>query len=244
MHHRNRILVALALVLAPVAAHAQSRFTAGVAGVYGQPLGQFGENVKRGFGADGFGTLGIDARGIFSLRGEVGYIRYNRNSEYFLANTGFGVAELESETTSGVLTMGVGPQLMLPEGAIRPYIGGTVGFARFATNTSINIPSDQTNTGQKESIYDETVSSDFILSLAAIGGVAFQLNFLGRGVLADLGVRWHRNGEAEYVSSEGVFYTGTGQPSITATRSDADFLVYRLGIVIPLGRGGNVTVTP
>ncbi|HKH91433.1 MAG TPA: hypothetical protein VKA54_06505 [Gemmatimonadaceae bacterium] len=243
MHHRNRILVALALLLAPVVVHAQARFTAGVAGVYGQPLGQFGENVRRGFGADGFGTLGIDSRGIFSLRGEIGYIRYNRRSEFFVVNTGFGLAELESETTSGVLTMGVGPQLMLPEGAIRPYIGGTVGFARFATNTSINVPSDQSSTGQKESIYDETVSSDFILSLAAVGGLAFQLNFLGRGVLADLGVRWHRNGEAEYVSSEGVFYSGTGQPSITATRSEADFLVYRLGIVIPLGRG-NMTVTP
>ena len=243
MPHRNRILVALALVLAPVAAHGQARFTAGVAGVYGQPLGQFGDNVKRGFGLDGFGTLGIDRRGVFSLRGDIGYIRYNRKNEFFLVNTGFGLAELESETTSGVLTMGAGPQLMLPEGPIRPYIGGTVGFARFATNTSINVPSDQTNTGQKESIYDETVSSDFILSLAAVGGLAFQLNFLGRGVLADLGVRWHRNGEAEYVSSEGVFYSGTGQPSITATRSEADFLVYRLGIVIPLGRG-NMTVTP
>ena len=243
MTHRNRILVALALVVAPLTAHAQSRFTAGIAGVYGQPLGQFGQNVRRGFGLDGFGTLGIDPRGIISLRGEIGYIRYNRKSEYFLVNTGFGLAELESETTSGVLTMGAGPQLMLPEGPIRPYIGGTVGFARFATNTSVNVPSDQTNTGQKESIYDETVSSDFILSLAAVGGLAFQLNFLGRGILADLGVRWHRNGEAEYVSSEGVFYSGTGQPSITATRSDADFLVYRLGIVIPIGRG-NMTVTP
>ena len=244
MTHRNRILVALALVLTPFAAHAQSRFSVGIAGLYGQPLGEFGENVRRGFGLDGFGTLGIDPRGIFSLRGEVGYIRYNRKEEFFVVNTGFGLAELQSETTSGVLTMGAGPQLMLPEGPIRPYIAGTVGFARFATNTSVNIPADQTNSGQKESIYDETVNSDFILSLAAAGGLAFQLNFLGRGVLADVGVRWHRNGEAEYVSSEGVTYTGTGQPSITVTRSQADFLVYRLGIVIPIGGGGRVTVAP
>jgi hypothetical protein len=210
----------------------------------GQPLGQFGDNVRRGFGADGFGTLGIDPRGIFSLRGELGYIRYNRKAEEFVAYTGLGYySELESETTSGVLTGGIGPQLMLPEGLIRPYVGGTVGFARFATNTSINIPSYRSNTGQKETLYDETVSSDWILSVAAVGGIAFQLNFLGRGVLADLGVRWHRNGEADYVSSEGVFYDGTGTPSITPTRSEANFLVYRLGIVVPLGRG-NMTVTP
>ena len=243
MPHRNRILVALALVLAPLAAHAQGRFTVGVAGVYGQPLGQFGDNVRRGFGADGFGAFAIDPRGILSLRGEVGYIRYNRRSEEFLAYTGFNYIDLESETTSGVLTLGAGPQLMLPEGPIRPYVGGTVGFARFATNTSINIPAYETGTGQKETLDERTVSSDFILSLAAAGGIAFQLNFLGRGMLGDIGVRWHRNGEAEYVSSEGVSYDGNGKASITPTRSEANFLVYRVGIVIPLGRG-NMTVSP
>ena len=82
-----------------------------------------------------------------------------------------------------------------------------------------------------------------VLSLAASGGVRFEVPFMGRGVLADLGVRWHRNGEAEYVTSEGVVYNGSGRPTITPTRSEANFLAYRLGIVIPLGRG-NVTVSP
>ena len=34
-----------------------------------------------------------------------------------------------------------------------------------------------------------------------------------------------------------MHYDGSGRPTITATRSEADFLVYRLGIVIPLGEG-------
>jgi hypothetical protein len=243
MSRSNGIVLALALALTPLAAHGQSRYTVGLAGVYGQPLDEFADNVKQGFGLDGFGTLGLDRQGAFSLKAELGYIRYNRKSEPFLASTGFGYVELESETTSGVLTLGAGPQLTLPSGPIRPYLGGTVGFARFATNTGIVVPSYASNTGQKETLYDETVSSDFILSLTASGGLRFELPFMGRGVLADLGVRWHRNGEAEYVSSEGVFYNGTGEPTITATRSEADFIVYRLGIVIPLG-GGNVSVTP
>ena len=243
MPHRNRIVAALALLLLPFAAEAQARYTVGLSGLYGQPLGPFADNVRHGFGLDGMGTIGLDTRGIFSLKAELGWIRLDSKSEPFIVNTGFEFLELESETTSGVLMLGAGPQLAVPFGPIRPYVGGSVGFARFATNTAIKISADQTNTGQEETIDDQTVSSDFILSLTASGGIRFELPFMGRGILGDLGVRWHRNGEAEYVSSEGVVYNGAGVPTITATRSEADFLVYRLGIVIPLGRG-TVTVRP
>lgn len=243
MSRRIRNFATLALLLSPLAAEAQSRYTIGGGGLYGQPLGVFADNVQRGFGLDGFGTIGLDTQGIFSLKAELGYIRYNRKTEPFFASDGFSTFELESETTSGVLMLGAGPQLTMPTGPLRPYIGGSIGFARFATNTSINVPANSSNTGQKETIDQQTVSSDFILSLAASGGLRFELPFLGRGVLADLGVRWHRNGEAEYVSSEGVVYNGSARPTITPTRSEADFLVYRLGIVIPLG-GSRVTVSP
>jgi hypothetical protein len=243
MPHRNRIVAVLGLLLLPLTAQGQARYTVGISGLYGQPIGPFADNVTRGFGLDGMGTIGLDTRGIFSLKAELGWIRLASKSEPFIVNTGFEFLELESETTSGVLMLGAGPQLAVPFGPIRPYVGGSLGFARFATNTAIKISADQTNTGQEETIDEQTVSSDFILSLAASGGIRFELPFMGRGILGDLGVRWHRNGEAEYVSSEGVVYNGSGQPTITPTRSDADFLVYRLGIVIPLGRG-NVTVTP
>jgi hypothetical protein len=237
MPPRNRIVAALGLLLLPLTAQAQARYTVGLSGLYGQPLGPFADNVRRGFGLDGMGTIGLDSRGIFSLKGELGWMRLNSKSEFFIIDTGFEFLELESETTSGVLMLGVGPQLAVPFGPIRPYVGGSVGFARFATSTAIKLSADQSNTGQEETIDDQTVSSDFILSLAASGGIRFELPFMGRGVLADLGARWHRNGEAEYVSNEGVVYDGSGRPTITATRSEADFLVFRLGIVIPLGRG-------
>jgi hypothetical protein len=243
MPYRNRIVAALALLLCPLVAQGQSRYAIGIAGLYGQPLGPFADNVRRGFGLDGMGSIAFDQFGIFSLKAELGYVRLAKKSEPFIADDGFGFVELESETTSSVLTLGVGPQLTLPSGAIRPYVGGTVGFARFATNTSINLPANQSNTGQKETLYDETVSSDFILSLTASGGIRFELPFMGRGILADVGARWHRDGEAEYVSSEGVVYDGSGRPTITPTRSEADFIVYRLGVVIPLG-GGRVSVAP
>jgi hypothetical protein len=212
------------------------RHTVGGGGVYAQPLGEFGQNVRQGWGLDGHGTYGVDSRGIFGLRAELGYVQYASRSEPFSISTGFSYYNLESETKSGVLTLGAGPQLSAPAGsAVRPYVGGTVGFARFATETAINIPARYSNSGSKETLDQQTVSSDFILSLAAVGGIAFEVGFLGRGVMVDLGARWHRNGEATYVSSEGVVYnSGSARPTVTATQSQADFIVYRLGILVPL----------
>ena len=238
-------VVALGLaLLAPCVASAQildlpprvtpQRHTIGGAGIYGQPIGEFGENVRRAFGLDGFGTLGIDPRGMFSLRAELGYQQYSSKSEPFVISSGFGLYELESETKSGALTFGIGPQLMAPPGPLRPYVAGTIGFARFATSTSINLPAEYSNTGSKETLDQQTVSSDFILSLAASTGIGFQLGFLGRGAMGDLGVRYHRNGKARYVSPEGVQYNGTGTPTVTPTESEADFVVYRIGIIVPI----------
>jgi hypothetical protein len=230
----HRIAALAALVLVPTLGRAQGRITVGGAGIYGQPIGEFSQNVRRAFGVDGFGTLGLDPQGIISLRAELGYQQYASKSEPFFASTGFGLVELESETKSGVLTMGIGPQLSAPAGPVRPYVAGTVGFARFATNTAINIPADRSQSGSKETLDEQNVSSDFILSLAASAGIAFQVPAFGRGLQIDVGARYHRNGKAQYVSSEGVVYNGTGTPTVTATESEADFVVYRIGIVVPI----------
>jgi opacity protein-like surface antigen len=247
MKHRIPTLaVALLILTALHPAHAQlvpavnpagapARHSAGIAFIVGQPLGDFKQNVRNGFGLDGMGTLGLDSRGIFSLRAQLGLLQYSRKTETFWVQGGFGLFELESETKSGVFTLGVGPQLMAPTGNARPYIAGTIGLARFSTTTAINVPADQSNSGTTEQIADETISSDNLLSLTGAAGVAFKLSIFGNsGVMADLGVRYVHNGLAKYVSSDGVQYSGTGEPTITPTTSEADFLTYRLGVVIPI----------
>ena len=79
------------------------------------------------------GTLGLDSRGIVSLRAQLGWLQYSRKTETFWVNNGFGLFELESETKSGVFTLGAGPQIMAPTGNARPYVAGTIGLARFST---------------------------------------------------------------------------------------------------------------
>ena len=52
--------------------------------------------------------------------------------------------------------------------------------------------------------------------------------------MVDLGARYHHNGLASYVSSDGVQYNGSGTPTIVATTSEADFIVYRIGVIVPI----------
>jgi hypothetical protein len=248
MRPRITTLGAAALLLLPAlsAAHAQlipaagsqgrpdARHSVGIAFDVAQPLGDFSRNVRNGFGLDGMGSLGLDPRGIFSLRAQLGWIQYSRKTETFWVDNGFGLFELESETKSGVFTFGVGPQLMAPSGNARPYVAGTIGLSRFSTSTAINVPASQSNSGTTEEIASQTVSSDNLLSLTGSAGIAFHLSLFGNSALADLGVRYVHNGLAKYVSSDGVQYNGTGDATITPTESEADFLTYRLGVVIPI----------
>jgi hypothetical protein len=248
MRPRIPTLVVAALLLVPALrpAHAQlipaaassapipARHSVGIAFNVAQPLGDFAKNVRNGFGLDGMGSLGLDSRGIVSLRAQLGWIQYSRKTETFWVNNGFGLFELESETKSGVFTLGVGPQIMAPSGNARPYIAGTIGLSRFSTSTAINVPSSQSNSGTTEQIASQTVSSDNLLSLTGGAGIAFRLSFFGNSALADLGVRYVHNGLAKYVSSDGVQYNGTGDATVTPTESEADFLTYRLGVVIPI----------
>jgi len=249
MKHRipTLILAGALLLSARLPAHAQiiqapppgpaqgaARYSVGIAANVGQPLGDFAQNVGTAWGLDGFGTLGLDSHGIVSLRAQLGWLQYSSKDETFWVQSGLGLFELESVTKSGVLTLGAGPQIMAPSGNVRPYVAGTIGFSRFSTETAINVPASQSNSGTTEQLDHQTVSSDFILSLTGTAGIAFHLSFLGNSALADLGVRYHHNGLARYVSSDGVQYDGNGNATITPTTSDANFLTYRLGIVIPI----------
>ena len=235
IHARSAIILAALLLPAPQPARAQARYSAGLAVIVGQPLGEFGDNVSNGVGLDGMGTIGLDSRGIFSLRAQLGWLQYSRKTESFLLSTGFGFLELESETKSGVFTLGIGPQLMAPAGAVRPYVAGTIGFSRFSTTTAINIPARSSDTGQQETLDDQTVSSDFLVSFTGAAGIAFHLPAFGRtGAMVDLGARYHHNGLAKYVSSDGVQYNGTVTPTVVATTSEADFIVYRIGVIVPI----------
>lgn len=224
--------LALALIIVPVTMHAQGRRVGSLAGVFAQPQGEFRKNVDRGWGGDGSVILAADPRGVFGLRGDIGLVRYASAEEEFSLRLSNGqVIPLESSTTSSIYTLTLGPQITFPLGRVYPYVGAAVGVAYFGTSTDVKLPANYSNTGSAETLDSQTNASDFVLSLSGSAGMRFALP-TSTGLMLDAGVRYYRNGEAEYVTPSGVQLTGTGQPTITTTRSQANFVAFRLGLAM------------
>ena len=227
-------LAALLLAVLPAVLPAQSRFGGALAAVASQPLGEFRQNAKWGFGGDGAVTLAVDRRGILSLRAEGSLVGYSAGRSQFVAPVGFGAeALLEEEARNHISTWSVGPQLAVVTGPVRPYAAGTVGLSHFSTATTIRVPREETTTGQPVTLDERTNFSDTRRTVGGVGGVLVPLTALGLdfgGAALDVGVRYQRNAHARFVRPGDVQLNQTTSPSITPSEGEANVLSYRLGV--------------
>jgi len=232
----SRILVAASLlpVVAPVALSAQSRFGGGLAGVASQPLGDFRQNAKWGFGGDGHVTLAADRRGILSLRGEASVVGYSAGRAEFVVSDGFGGrALLEEEARNHIYTLGIGPQLTVPSGPVRPYAAAIYGLTHFSTATTIRVPREETTNGQPITLDQRTNFSNTSRTISGVGGVLVPLASIGLnlgGALLDVGVRYQHNPRARFVRPGDVQLNETTTPSVTTSEGEANVLSYRIGV--------------
>ena len=227
-------LLPLLSILRPDALAAQSRVGGALAAVASQPLGEFRQNARWGFGGDGAITLAADRRGILSLRAEGSVVGYSAGRSQFVATVGFGQqAVLEEEAKNHIATFSVGPQLTVPTGLVRPYAAATIGLTYFSTATTIRVPGDETTTGQPITLDQQTNFSHTGRTVGGVGGVLVPLSALGLnlgGAMLDVGVRYQRNAHAQFVRPGDVRLNETTAPSITASEGEANVLSYRVGI--------------
>src|SRR2546430_1698698 len=142
-------LIAAALIAAPAVAQAQllslksadslpPRHILSASLVAARPLGEFADQVGKGFGADGSYTFMFDRQRIFGIRVAGTYLNYG--SETFrvpLSSTIGGRILVDVNTTNNIAAFSVGPYLQLPRGPVRPYVAGGVGFGYFFTESSV-----------------------------------------------------------------------------------------------------------
>lgn len=190
------------------------------------PVGEFGDAVGGGFG----GQLGFRVRMgrnlPLLLRLDAGGMIYGHERFGVCVATCFVWADVTTTNTVGYLH--VGPELALP-GPVSPYVFGTVGFSYFSTQSSLE--DDFT----RENFFNTRHYADLVAASRLGGGFRFGLGH-SRRVNLDLGVEYHMNGEAEYLREGDIVDNPDGSITVFPNRSEANFMTYRLGVSIALGR--------
>jgi Outer membrane protein beta-barrel domain len=239
-----RPLFAAALVLAaPAAAHAQrggcasdyvdecgydrpaTRNYFGASFTMTRPQGEFGDYVGDGFGGDLHYMRALDPQGLLALRVDAGLAIYGYES--YTVDDDYGYLT-DVSTSNNIAWIGVGPQIGLPDGRLRPYVNAHAGYSFLWTSTTFDEGYDYYD----DYDYSVTEQDDWSFSYGAGAGVYIPVTHGRTPVSIDLGIRYHNNGDAEYLREGDIVGNPDGSVTLYPVRSDTDLLTYHLGVSI------------
>jgi len=236
MSARTLILVSLVslVISAPLSAQREwyppPRAHVGMNLIAGDPVGEFDQFVGAGFGADFFGRLPMDPRGILSMRGDLGFLIYGYESQR-VCFEGVGCrVQARLQTTNQIFFGGIGPELALPSPGFRPYVNALMGFSYFNTTSSLEDDWSDHDSFDTENFGDGTVSWSFG------GGIEMNLSRGRVPIDLNLGARYHQNGRVEYLTKGDIVDNPDGSVTMYPVLSDANLMSYHLGVSIGIPR--------
>ena len=226
-------IVCVLVITAPAAANGQRSYSLGMGALYGQPVGQFAAHVNPGFGLDVVGRLAADQRGIIALRGESGYVQYDASyGQYEYQRRGSSVV-YDHTTRSTIGTLRVGPELTIPLGPVQAYGAVMIGLSFFQTTTELQRTEYYRHSDISYEPVTYTNASDNVFATGGTTGLRIHLGDSGHTrYMLDVGLQYHKNGTARYVGTNGIRENDSVLPTIVTTRTEANLLIYRLGIHI------------
>ena len=189
-----------------------------------QPLGAFDDFIGEGYGVTAGFVWNLDRARVFGIRAEGGFVQYG--------NERIGVCliscrvPLDINTSNDIVFGGIGPQITVPSGPLRPYLNATAGVSYFFTHSSVSGDEDYND------VFDTTNHDDAVFALTGGGGFLIPLSMGRTPVLLDLGATFHRNGEVSYLREGSIRDLPDGSIRITPIRSEANFITYRFGVSI------------
>lgn len=194
------------------------------------PQGEFSRFVDEGYGLGIHAVYALDRDGAVGLRFDGGFVTYG--SERFtvplLPSTGRVLVDVKTRNNIGIL--GIGPQLQLPSGAIRPFVNGFVGLGYFFTESSVG--------GSSDFDFDDfartTNFDDVSFAYGGGGGLGLRLGRGYRPVYLNFEVQYRNHGETEYLREGSIVDDGFGGLIISPLLSEADFLLFQVGVSIGL----------
>jgi hypothetical protein len=222
---------AFATAAAPL--HAQDmdprpiRARAGAAFTIAAPAGEFSDYVGTGWGVNGHFTLGLAGDGALGLRFGAGYINYGRETrEVCLSQTVGCRITVDLTTSNDIFYANLGPELALPVGPVRPYANLSAGFSYFATVSSVK----GTGNVSGDDFARTTNFDDFTFAWQAGTGLRILLPWGRVPIMLDLGLRYHTNGEAEYLREGGIIDNPDGSITLNPIRSEANLVAINIGV--------------
>lgn len=190
-----------------------------------QPLGAFNDFINEGYGITGGFVWNLDRDRVFGIRIDGGWMQYDSETKNACLVT--CRIPIDINTTNNIAFAGIGPQLTVPAGPVRPYLNATAGFSYFFTESSI-----ESSRGVDDDVFDHTNHDDAVFAWTGGGGIMIPLSLRRTQVLLDLGARYHRNGEATYLRKGSIRDNPDGSITISPIRSEANFITYRIGVSI------------
>lgn len=194
------------------------------------PLGEFNDNVGLGGGLGLGGLLYLGGERFAALRAEGSFIIYGSETVRRPLSPTIPFVDVDVETTNSILSMGVGPQIFLATGPVRPYVYGTVGLSYFVTQTSVK------GDHEDEPIASTTNFEDLNLLLTGGGGLSVRVHEGDASIHLDLSASYNHNGLAEYITKGGLRELRGGGWVADPVASNANLVTYRVGITIAPGR--------
>ena len=224
------------LTLAPATAAAQGlrvvpdRFRAilGGGGTVLRPVGEFQAHVQWGGGLNLFGVINPVRSFPVGLRLDGGVLLYGQENYAVAPSPTLPRVALEGTTSNIIATMGVGPQLTLGRGWLRPYGYGTVGFAYFATTSELR------GISGGEAFANTTNFDDLSGSLAWGGGLLIQLSSGRHPALLDLSAQSVHSGPTRYLRKGSLIDLPDGTVAFTPIQSRTDMVQFRMGVAVGL----------
>jgi hypothetical protein len=189
-----------------------------------QPLGQFDDYVGVGGGVSGFFARALDPRGIAAIRLDLGYLVYG--SEKVRVHP-FPRISADVNTSNNIFYGAIGPQFMLPNGSLRPYVSGSVGLAYFFTQSSI-----EGVDSQSEDLFNTTNFDDVTFAFNGAAGVYVPIKRGARPISLDVGGRYHGNGRARYLREGSIQDNPDNSVSFTPIESNTNLITWHLGIAV------------
>lgn len=192
------------------------------------PTGEFKRYVSVGGGLDGFVALRLGESAV-SLRLDGTWILYGSETRRVALGSGpLSLVDLDVTTSNSIVNFTIGPQLIAPSGAIRPYLFGGVGFSYFWTYSSVS------GTDNSQPFANSTNFGDGTFALRGGGGLWIQV---GRGrtpIWLDLGAEYVRNGRVKYLRQGSIAFDLSGSPVYTAIESETNLVLVHLGVSLGL----------